>query len=154
MLFLYIDASCNPCRSASFSKKKTLLFIHLHFLHFLWTTSLIPPMNLSDSMQSSGKISSGSFCSSKNWFFEVVGNWGKGHQGAPEPHYNATSTLPPERGCGFPASTWGCGLSRSYSPKLSLKEVWTYLCPFHHTCSMASRKILSSTLYRNWNPPG
>lgn len=143
-----------PAALLPFQKKKDSSLLSSSFPSFFWTTSLISPMNLSDSMQSSGKISSGSFCSSKNWFFEVVGNWGKGHQGAPEPHYNATSTLPPERGCGFPASTWVCGLSRSYSPKLSLKEVWTYLCPFHHTCSMASRKTLSSTLYRNGNPPG
>jgi hypothetical protein len=49
MLLLNVNVSCNPCLSAYCNKRTVTFFI------FSLDTSLIPSVNLSDSMQSSGK---------------------------------------------------------------------------------------------------
>lgn len=123
MIIFNINASWNPCCSATCKKrKKNCLFL------LLWS-SLIPPMYLSDSINLQARLPPGPFTPPWTGVLEVAGNCGKGHQGAPEPHYNAAFAASQEGGCGFPASTWVCGLSRSCSSKLALKEVWTLSMP-------------------------
>lgn len=126
-------------------KKRVCVFIHLLFELHLW----IPPTNLLDSLQSAGKAISGSFYSSKNW---CPWSCRKLREESPGGARTTLQCSLPERGCGFLASTWVCGLSRSCSPKLVLKEVWTYLCPVAPHLLHSKQKKMSSSLYRSWIP--